>query len=124
MRARMLNGGTSGGAAEAGFSAGYVEAYKNHYGARDTNNAGAVTFDSANDNYATPGANSNEATFRTMIAGTGDFNADTDSGILKYAKAFAEERVRLLEMGFFAFYATVDKAWVDGFGTTSAENNA
>lgn len=101
----MLNGGTSGGVAEAGFSAGYVEAYKNHYGARTANNAGTLAFVSAN-NYADPGANSHELTFRTMIAGTGTATADSDSGILAAAKAFAEERVRLLEMGFFAFYAT------------------
>jgi len=59
-----------------------------------------------------------------MIEATGDFTADTDSGILKAAKAYAEERVKLLEMGFFAWYATNEKNWIDALGTSSSTNDA
>ena len=58
-----------------------------------------------------------------MIAATGDFTADTDSGILKKAKAYAEERVKLLEMGFFAWYATNEKTWIDALGTSNGTDN-
>ena len=59
-----------------------------------------------------------------MIEAEGVFGAATSSGILAMAKSYAEERVTLLEMGFFAFYATQDKTWVDTMGTTTAENDA
>lgn len=99
--ARVLNGGDGSGAG-VGFVDGYVAAYKEHYGARDAA-GGTLAWDDGN-TYATPGAFSREKVMTDMISSTAAWSDGVSSGVLATAKAFAEERVRILEMGFFAFY--------------------